>query len=72
MTFNTFEEGKWKSNISPTQKTNLLARLNCPTRIYIHILKDVGCFASFTSVLFKSSRDAKTTQVVKHICMLYN
>ncbi|RYR47046.1 hypothetical protein Ahy_A07g032957 [Arachis hypogaea] len=35
-------EGKWKSKISPTLKTNTSARINCPTRIYIHILKDVG------------------------------
>ncbi|RYR21562.1 hypothetical protein Ahy_B03g066877 [Arachis hypogaea] len=34
-------EGKWKSKISPTEKTNPTADLNCPARIYIHTLKDV-------------------------------
>ncbi|RYR15983.1 hypothetical protein Ahy_B04g072961 [Arachis hypogaea] len=33
-------EGKWKSKISPTEKTNPTAGLNCPARIYIHTLKD--------------------------------
>ncbi|RYR74081.1 hypothetical protein Ahy_A02g008692 [Arachis hypogaea] len=37
-------EGKWKSKISPTEKTNPTAVLNCPARIYIHILKDVGAW----------------------------
>ncbi|RYR51053.1 hypothetical protein Ahy_A06g026109 [Arachis hypogaea] len=35
-------EGKWKSKISPTEKTNPTAGLNCPARIYIHTSKDVG------------------------------
>ncbi|RYR02265.1 hypothetical protein Ahy_B06g081081 [Arachis hypogaea] len=35
-------EGKWKSKISPMKKTNPSAGLNCPARIYIHILKDIG------------------------------
>ncbi|RYR29582.1 hypothetical protein Ahy_B01g054017 [Arachis hypogaea] len=35
-------EGKWKSKISLTEKTNPTAGLNCPARIYIHTLKDVG------------------------------
>ncbi|RYQ84743.1 hypothetical protein Ahy_B10g104222 [Arachis hypogaea] len=35
-------EGKWKLKISPTEKTNPSAGLNCPARIYIHILKDDG------------------------------
>ncbi|XP_057745366.1 protein FAR1-RELATED SEQUENCE 5-like [Arachis stenosperma] len=35
-------ERKWKSKISPTEKTNPSASLNCPARIYIHVLKDVG------------------------------
>ncbi|RYR33029.1 hypothetical protein Ahy_A10g047567 [Arachis hypogaea] len=35
-------EGKWKSKISPIEKTNPTAGLNCPARIYIHTLKDVG------------------------------
>ncbi|RYR36507.1 hypothetical protein Ahy_A09g041473 [Arachis hypogaea] len=37
-------EGKWKSKISPTEKTNPTASLNCPARIYIHTLKDVGAW----------------------------
>ncbi|RYR67852.1 hypothetical protein Ahy_A03g014299 [Arachis hypogaea] len=37
-------EGKWKSKISPTEKTNPTADLNCPARIYIHTLKDVGAW----------------------------
>ncbi|RYR24612.1 hypothetical protein Ahy_B02g058122 [Arachis hypogaea] len=37
-------EGKWKSKISPTEKTNPIAGLNCPARIYIHTLKDVGAW----------------------------
>ncbi|RYR09871.1 hypothetical protein Ahy_B05g078294 [Arachis hypogaea] len=37
-------EGKWKSKISPTEKTNPTVGLNCPTRIYIHTLKDVGAW----------------------------
>ncbi|RYR09108.1 hypothetical protein Ahy_B05g077205 [Arachis hypogaea] len=37
-------EEKWKSKISPTEKTNLIAGLNCPARIYIHTLKDVGAW----------------------------
>ncbi|QHO28278.1 Putative protein-RELATED SEQUENCE [Arachis hypogaea] len=37
-------EGKWKSKISPTEKANPTAGLNCPARIYIHTLKDVGAW----------------------------
>ncbi|RYR59664.1 hypothetical protein Ahy_A05g025571 [Arachis hypogaea] len=37
-------EGKWKSKISTTEKTNPTAGLNYPTRIYIHTLKDVGAW----------------------------
>ncbi|RYR53822.1 hypothetical protein Ahy_A06g029073 [Arachis hypogaea] len=37
-------EGKWKSKISPTEKTNPTAGVNCPARIYIHTLKDVGAW----------------------------
>ncbi|RYQ87962.1 hypothetical protein Ahy_B09g095453 isoform C [Arachis hypogaea] len=37
-------EGKWKSKISPTEKTNPTAGLNCSARIYIHTLKDVGAW----------------------------
>ncbi|RYR11797.1 hypothetical protein Ahy_B04g069314 [Arachis hypogaea] len=57
-------EGKWKSKISLTEKTNPSAGLNCPERIYIHILRTLvldhfqGRVASFTSLLCKSSRDA--------------
>ncbi|RYR03313.1 hypothetical protein Ahy_B06g082191 [Arachis hypogaea] len=35
-------EGRWKSKISPTLKTNPSAGINCPARIYVHILKDVS------------------------------
>ncbi|RYR29910.1 hypothetical protein Ahy_B01g054554 [Arachis hypogaea] len=35
-------EGRWKSKISPTLKTNPSAGLNCPARIYVHIMKNVG------------------------------
>ncbi|RYR19217.1 hypothetical protein Ahy_B03g063925 [Arachis hypogaea] len=35
-------EKKWKSKISPTEKTNPSAGLNCLARIYIHVLKDIG------------------------------
>ncbi|RYR20073.1 hypothetical protein Ahy_B03g065161 [Arachis hypogaea] len=41
-------EGKWKSKISPTEKMNPTAGLNCPARIYINTLKDIGCAESFT------------------------
>ncbi|RYQ86049.1 hypothetical protein Ahy_B10g105710 [Arachis hypogaea] len=34
-------EGRWKSKISPTLKTNPSAGLNCSARIYVHIMKDV-------------------------------
>ncbi|RYQ82902.1 hypothetical protein Ahy_B10g101486 [Arachis hypogaea] len=34
-------EGRWKSKISPTLKRNPSAGLNCPARIYVHIMKDV-------------------------------
>ncbi|RYR19409.1 hypothetical protein Ahy_B03g064178 [Arachis hypogaea] len=37
-------EEKWKSKISPTEKTNPTAGLNCPARIYIHTLKDVSAW----------------------------
>ncbi|RYR72701.1 hypothetical protein Ahy_A02g006926 isoform B [Arachis hypogaea] len=37
-------EEQWKSKISPTEKTNPTAGLNCPARIYIHTLKDVGAW----------------------------
>ncbi|KAL4345135.1 hypothetical protein AHAS_Ahas11G0248100 [Arachis hypogaea] len=35
-------DGRWKSKISPTLKTNHSAGLNYPVRIYVHIMKDVG------------------------------
>ncbi|RYR66836.1 hypothetical protein Ahy_A03g012928 [Arachis hypogaea] len=37
-------ERKLKSKISPTEKMNPTAGLNCPARIYIHTLKDVGAW----------------------------
>ncbi|RYR12187.1 hypothetical protein Ahy_B04g069726 [Arachis hypogaea] len=65
-------EGKWKSKISPTEKTNPTAGLNCPARIYIHTLKDVGCAGSFTPLLSKQSRDAQTAQGTKHVHSSYD
>ncbi|RYR57422.1 hypothetical protein Ahy_A05g023162 [Arachis hypogaea] len=66
-------EEKWKSKISPTEKTNPIAGLNCLARIlYTHI---EGCWcldhfegraASFTPLLSNSSRDAQTSQETKH------
>ncbi|RYR28896.1 hypothetical protein Ahy_B01g053112 isoform C [Arachis hypogaea] len=47
-------EGKWKSKISPTKKTNPSAGLNCPARIYIHILKDIGVWFISKVVLHHS------------------
>ncbi|RYR41421.1 hypothetical protein Ahy_A08g037809 [Arachis hypogaea] len=44
-------EGRWKSKISPTLKTNPSAGLNCPARIYVHIMKDVGLWTIFKVVL---------------------
>ncbi|RYR43525.1 hypothetical protein Ahy_A08g039931 [Arachis hypogaea] len=37
----TCREKKWKSKISLTEKTNPSAGLNCPARIYIHIISKV-------------------------------
>ncbi|KAL4316178.1 hypothetical protein AHAS_Ahas15G0259100 [Arachis hypogaea] len=42
---NTTRDGDKIKNqliISPTLKTNHSAGLNCPARIYVHIMKDVG------------------------------
>ncbi|RYR07748.1 hypothetical protein Ahy_B05g075171 [Arachis hypogaea] len=47
-------EGKWKSKISPTEKTNPIAGLNCPAIIYIHTLKDVGAWIISKVVLHHS------------------
>ncbi|KAL4294042.1 hypothetical protein AHAS_Ahas18G0188500 [Arachis hypogaea] len=44
-------EGRWKSKISPTFKTNPLAGLNYPARIYVHIMKDVGLWTISKVVL---------------------
>ncbi|RYR28055.1 hypothetical protein Ahy_B01g052153 [Arachis hypogaea] len=44
-------EEKWKSKISPTEKTNPTAGLNCHARIYIHTLKDVGAWIILKVVL---------------------
>ncbi|RYQ90266.1 hypothetical protein Ahy_B09g096450 isoform D [Arachis hypogaea] len=44
-------EGRWKSKISPTLKTNPSAGLNCPARIYVHIMKDVGVWTISKVVL---------------------
>ncbi|KAL4350192.1 hypothetical protein AHAS_Ahas10G0117400 [Arachis hypogaea] len=39
-------EGRWKSKISPTLKTNPSAGLNCPAKIYLHIMNS-HFFAKF-------------------------
>ncbi|RYR28703.1 hypothetical protein Ahy_B01g052860 [Arachis hypogaea] len=44
-------EGRWKSKISPTLKTNPSTGLNCPARIYVHIMKDVGLWTISKVVL---------------------
>ncbi|RYR15920.1 hypothetical protein Ahy_B04g072879 [Arachis hypogaea] len=44
-------EGRWKSKISPTLNTNPSAGLNCPARIYVHIMKDVGLWTISKVVL---------------------
>ncbi|RYR26316.1 hypothetical protein Ahy_B02g060547 [Arachis hypogaea] len=44
-------ERRWKSKIYPTLKTNPSAGLNCPARIYVHIMKDVGLWTIFKVVL---------------------
>ncbi|RYR75396.1 hypothetical protein Ahy_A02g010045 isoform C [Arachis hypogaea] len=44
-------EGRWKSKIYPTLKTNPSAGLNCPTRIYVHIMKDVSLWTISKVVL---------------------
>ncbi|RYQ91963.1 hypothetical protein Ahy_B09g098036 [Arachis hypogaea] len=68
MTFTTLEDaGKFykdyakatgfstrKSKISPIEKTNPTASLNCPARIYIHTLKDVGAWIISKVVLHHS------------------
>ncbi|QHN81527.1 Protein FAR1-RELATED SEQUENCE [Arachis hypogaea] len=48
-------EGMWKSKISPTLKTNSSAGLNCPARIYVHIIKDVGLWI-ISKVVLNHSR----------------
>ncbi|RYQ83106.1 hypothetical protein Ahy_B10g101723 isoform D [Arachis hypogaea] len=47
-------ERKWKSKISPTEKTNPSVGLNYPARIYIHILKDIGIWIISKIVLHHS------------------
>ncbi|RYR39079.1 hypothetical protein Ahy_A09g044507 [Arachis hypogaea] len=44
-------EVRWKSKISPTLKTNPSTGLNCPTRIYVHIMKNVGLWTISKVVL---------------------
>ncbi|QHN77048.1 Transposon protein [Arachis hypogaea] len=44
-------EGRWKSKISPTLKTNPSAGISCPARIYVHILKDISLWTIFKVVL---------------------
>ncbi|RYR19302.1 hypothetical protein Ahy_B03g064056 [Arachis hypogaea] len=55
-------EEKWKSKISPTEKTNPTASLNCPARIYIHTLKDVGAWI-ISKVVLHHSHHCCPTQV---------
>ncbi|RYR26701.1 hypothetical protein Ahy_B02g060998 [Arachis hypogaea] len=47
-------EGKWKSKISPTEKTNPSTGLNYLAIIYIHVLKDVGVWIISKVVLHNS------------------
>ncbi|RYR10246.1 hypothetical protein Ahy_B05g078720 [Arachis hypogaea] len=47
-------ERKWKSKISLTEKTNPSTGLNCPARIYIHILKDISVWIISKFVLHHS------------------
>ncbi|RYR38663.1 hypothetical protein Ahy_A09g043794 [Arachis hypogaea] len=44
-------EARWKSKISPTLNTNPSVGINCPARIYIHILKDVGLWTISNVIL---------------------
>ncbi|RYQ98910.1 hypothetical protein Ahy_B07g086737 [Arachis hypogaea] len=44
-------EGRWKSKISPTLNKNPSAGLNCPARIYVHIMKDVNVWTISKVVL---------------------
>ncbi|RYR61948.1 hypothetical protein Ahy_A04g019224 [Arachis hypogaea] len=45
------KEGRWKSKISLTLKTNPSAGINCPARIYVHIMKDVNLWTISKVVL---------------------
>ncbi|RYR50652.1 hypothetical protein Ahy_A07g037282 [Arachis hypogaea] len=47
-------EEKWKSKIYSTEKTNPSVGLNCPARIYIHILNDIGVWIISNVVLHHS------------------
>ncbi|RYR58452.1 hypothetical protein Ahy_A05g024235 [Arachis hypogaea] len=55
-------EGKWKSKISPTEKTNPTAGVNCPARIYIHTFKDVGAWIISKNNEEAGIRPSKTFQ----------
>ncbi|KAL4381652.1 hypothetical protein AHAS_Ahas04G0154900 [Arachis hypogaea] len=51
---NTTRDGENIKNqliISPTLKTNPSAGLNCPARIYVHIMKDIGLWTISKVVL---------------------
>ncbi|RYR25892.1 hypothetical protein Ahy_B02g059916 [Arachis hypogaea] len=50
-------EGRWKSKISPTLKTNPSAGLNYPARIYVHIMKDVGVWTISKAEILKQHRE---------------
>ncbi|RYR21594.1 hypothetical protein Ahy_B03g066901 [Arachis hypogaea] len=58
-------EEKWKSKISPTEKTNSSAGLNYPAKIYIRILKDVD-FHTVIPCATKSSIEAQFQHVYTH------
>ncbi|RYR78254.1 hypothetical protein Ahy_A01g002990 [Arachis hypogaea] len=45
------KEGRWKSKISLTLKTNPSVGLNCPVKIYVHIMNDVSLWTISKIVL---------------------
>ncbi|RYR16033.1 hypothetical protein Ahy_B04g073025 [Arachis hypogaea] len=45
------ERGRWKSKISLTLKTNPSASINCPAKIYVHIMKDISLWTIYKVVL---------------------
>ncbi|RYQ99067.1 hypothetical protein Ahy_B07g086921 [Arachis hypogaea] len=68
-------EGRWKSKISPTLKTNPLAGINCPARIYVYILKDThstetGTISSQSTASEATSGSQVTEVLIRIIFML--